>query len=852
MTQNHLLTSVAVAGALTATGAVATTTTAHADETTPAQTSQQTSAQQQLDNLKHQQTQAENTMADNNAKAIQEAQTQTDQQTAKLNAQLTTAKAQQASDQQTALTNGQQQINANTQAQIDQENASYNQAVKTQTVANEQALANASQHIVTPAQKQEQLNQAAQQYQNDQAKLNATNQADLAKLKASHDVDVHNLNAQITANQTQAQQAHDQRVKDATAQVDGQINATQTAVDHAQTKLDASNKAVNAAQTTVNTASDAVKHDQTLVNNAQAAVNAQTSTTTNDSIDNLKEGQHLTYNQALQLIDKIYPRIKLNPAFVEALKAGKDTDDINPGEFVSDGTYDIPDGLNFDLGYNANGSLDAKSSKLLSIYIIKTLNYMRQQIGTLPLQINDKAINEATWITDQYTKQNWIIDAGHDMTTIHQAMAKYNLENIGECLGGGLGNNNKKYLNTKVNTAFNLTIQYLYSSILSMITQDWNNGNKNGHAKAMLGLSVSQGKNNEFFAYNSDASNIDLSHFEFMSFADPADAAVSDSLDYVPNQVDATAKANLAKTQQQLAADQAKLNQTQAALTAAQQQANNDQNALNDAKAKLATLKSNRDLNINTLAGNAAPDNAHVTQLKQQLAAVETKYNNDVKHANEQFVANKNKLEQDYQAKITQIKVQPESNNDLKAQLDAKLAALRKNHETKLANIKADADQKLTVLKQQVAKLDDDKINAIQSQINQLQLELTNKKHQLDQQLTNLKNQHAIEYQQLHDKLFTKNDPSAAAKGQQDHYTTDHGQEVVLKPDTKDDSSETEKVEVVSTSFNKGVTNSSVHMTREQYRKLPQTGNNNSLAVIALGVISSMFGISLVAKKREQ
>ncbi|MCF2624078.1 LPXTG cell wall anchor domain-containing protein [Ligilactobacillus salivarius] len=45
-------------------------------------------------------------------------------------------------------------------------------------------------------------------------------------------------------------------------------------------------------------------------------------------------------------------------------------------------------------------------------------------------------------------------------------------------------------------------------------------------------------------------------------------------------------------------------------------------------------------------------------------------------------------------------------------------------------------------------------------------------------------------------------------------------------------------------------------MTREQYKaqrnELPQTGNENSKAVIALGVLAGMFGLSLASKGKKE
>ena len=45
-------------------------------------------------------------------------------------------------------------------------------------------------------------------------------------------------------------------------------------------------------------------------------------------------------------------------------------------------------------------------------------------------------------------------------------------------------------------------------------------------------------------------------------------------------------------------------------------------------------------------------------------------------------------------------------------------------------------------------------------------------------------------------------------------------------------------------------------MTREAYKaqqaQLPQTGNNDSKAVVALGVLAGMFGLGLAAKGKKE
>ena len=110
------------------------------------------------------------------------------------------------------------------------------------------------------------------------------------------------------------------------------------------------------------------------------------------------------------------------------------------------------------------------------------------------------------------------------------------------------------------------------------------------------------------------------------------------------------------------------------------------------------------------------------------------------------------------------------------------------------------------------------------------------KQKSLDAELAALKANDEAEYNALHDKLFPKN--TDVANGKSDTMKTSDGKVIVLP-------------------VSNTVSTIAAYPTREQYRasqkaqNLPQTGNNNSAAVIALGAISAMLGLGLAAKKRE-
>ena len=165
---SKILKSVALAGALTAAGTVATTT-AHADTTTtnaaPTQAPvEATTADQQLANLKNQQTTNENTVAQNNQATMANATKAANDQIADINAQIQQRQAKAAKE--TA------QINATDSSTIDQENAAYSAAVASQQAANDEELKAAQAKIVTPAQKDQQTAQENADYQIKTGNLN--------------------------------------------------------------------------------------------------------------------------------------------------------------------------------------------------------------------------------------------------------------------------------------------------------------------------------------------------------------------------------------------------------------------------------------------------------------------------------------------------------------------------------------------------------------------------------------------------------------------------------------------------------------------------------------------------------
>ena len=238
-----------VTGAAIAATAVGTTTIAHADSqpATSTETTQST-PQQQLANTKSANDQQLQTLASENSKAesakqqeidqnIKAVQSQTEQAIAKNDQQISSNEQKLHEQDQQALSRETESVNTSAQKQVSAENTSYNQSVSTQNTANQasedalakqndQALQEASKHVVTPAQKDaltksatDQFNagkQAAEQQFTDATnKANDDHQTKLNELNTAKQNDVNNAQAKHEQAIATQQHANNQAIANA-------------------------------------------------------------------------------------------------------------------------------------------------------------------------------------------------------------------------------------------------------------------------------------------------------------------------------------------------------------------------------------------------------------------------------------------------------------------------------------------------------------------------------------------------------------------------------------------------------------------------------------------------------------
>lgn len=805
-TKKILTTTAAVAAATT--GAMVATT-AHADTTaTSAQAKQSTvSAQDQLNNMQAQHSQAESQMASDNAAEMSSVTTETNNQVAKLQDQLKTNQASQAAEDAPKLASGTKAINQKADEATAKENATYSDAVKSQEAANKQALADAAKNIYTPAQKQQLEKDKTSQYNQDKAKLDQAHQTKLNNLKADHDKQATKLNDQIKANQTSAEQAHDQAVQSAKDKLASQISAAQSKVDQLTTKVNSDQTAVKNAQNNVNDA-------ENKLNSAKNALNAVNTDKAifpyyiNDVLGTgyngtglrllpVKDG-YVSYKWDDGEIDKVaveaYPHFiaSLNSEGLVELMPAKGSDgfewrDTDPNDYVK-------------AEYDQNDQLTGKSLIEATKFAVNVLNDIRRQIGSPLLKINQASMKYATEIAlDGPVVRNNNFD--HNVEALNSTAPKYGANWWAENMHiMGTGYQDKTLASIK--EVILDEIEGYYTETRNFSSNHW------GHHKAEFGLG-SYGRPNEYFGLQTSETGA-TTHFEFLELdnADPSqDIPLTDSK-----------TTNLSKLRLAVSNAQADYDNVNSKFNDIKSELATDKNKLAGAQSQLSKLQNSRDDAIKTIPD--VTESPKVKALKEQLADLESSYVANVKAENDAYNKQKSDLNAKYQKEIDAIKAYPENTDQLKQEQAQKLAQLKKEHEAKLAKIKADAEQQIAALKQKLADSHNDVNQSIIDKINALKAALAAKQDQLNQKLADLKANDAAEYNALRDKLM----PKQAAAGVANGYLTAGGQ-------------------VVSLATKSG------HSASSETTALPRTGNNSSLAVVVLGAVSMMFGFGLMKKR---
>lgn len=896
--KNTILKSTLLATSVVTISAV-TNVTVHADDMASKTQSQNTPEKQiakkqdnnnqQLSALKQQQSNSENEVAKQNADKLTELQENNAEKIKILDQQLQNQKQvtqQTANDQLAAKTNT---VRQSEQAQAVAENNAYQSQVADQTKANDQAIANqqqantqeladAASHIVTPEQKQSQIDSATK----------STQQA-LDQAKSDHDATTNKLNNQLTndlkQNAQQEQAAKNDLKQPSQADSQKQLADAQNAVNNAQSKANDAQKALSDAKNTLNA-------NQSALTQAQDEQKDHVTNTINlpaGYIDAWKEYVNTKEKNDYLVTESTYPDLfkKLKQLDVKAYND-------NLMNYHSD-----PAAKQTPIILNDNGTLSRENIIKATQFAVSLLNPIREAIGVTPYKITNASIDVTQDVANEYRKDNWNTwEHAHDNDALDRVASKWNVDLVGESWAGDgwFGGPWHVYNNLTLDDLY----RGVYESILMLLFQDADQGY--GHATDILGvraansdLTVAGDDLGVSFEYGKGMkawgqTNVGGFHFNSISDASSKNIQRLVKEGYIVDAADPNAKVNQPgyrdeiaipgdTSQKQITDLQAKVNQAQSQVDQLTKTANAANQTLTAAKTKLADLQKNTTDAKNSYQQQLA---AISTKFSKQAAKLQADHDAKIKAENTAYQAKVDQLNHDLQTKIDAIKAQPENTDQLKTQLDQKLAQVKQDgqhkldqlkqaHEARLQKIQQDAEDTLAAYKANLDKDAQAKITKAQADhdasVKALNDNYTQLKNQLDAQQAKLVSDDQTQY----NTLATKLDGELTALKNQvlpkpaDHQTAQNKQVVAGNANTValDTTGKTtvvlpneEKKSVVMAANDKRaeaetMTNL-VQMTKNNKNgTLPQTGNSNSAAIIALGALTSMFGLGLVTKKKE-
>lgn len=961
LSKKSILRSVVTVGAITATGTIATT--AHAD-TQPTNQSSATrsaivmSAQDQLNNLKQQQLQAESNLAKQNNADYAKSKNVIQPQINDLNAQLKKQKADQEAQDiqitqkfyQTKSNAANKQENQRYDNVVSAENTSYNQSVSTQTTANQasedalakqndQALQEASKHVVTPAQKDaltksatDQFNagkQAAEQQFTDATnKANDDHQTKLNELNTAKQNDVNNAQAKHEQAIATQQQANDQAIANAQ-------HAYDNAVADAPKISDATKPAQPA--TSVNDLTDAHWADPEGLNDETKPYYPIVHVARWNNIENswFKNPQAMTVSNKDQLPMDFKPGIILydatNDHSAKIASTGLTEDqkrELNTlsNHWLNQVRHYFWDVLQIQKTnpnakisgyYNGTRELTVKDfAPQEPIHDLFTPNEYWQQVGqvishgrekygtnyehTTPQASNKftlKDHNRTGW-NDGTSGYNDLINLWGLWTTQHNDNAEYDpslQDSNNESLFNQLASGENLY---RINGSTMLEMEVsLYNKLQELAYGEYQGQISNTDKTPLIGGHLANVLNPKFqfvtMAFQNAATdptfqalpNTGANYYVMWDFAGIQDESVSEDT-LKKASAEGGKWVGISKTDTSMDAivspaydenvpghdlidpngeiNTGIVDQIHAAQTDSNAKPNLNDPSVVSAKQNLDHVKSEAETKLSNIK-NANPLDQINADYAAKINAENDRYNDQMKQIKDQRDQNLAKLNKAYSNKIAQIKDLPESTDQLKAQLEQKmtdlknanakkladlkkkhedkLQALAEEHQTKLNDIKANINKQVTDYKQQLADKHSKDNQGLVDQINALQSKLTSQKAQLDKQLVNLKAQHQTEYDAMAAKLAPKQAALKVVNGNTNHCEISNDKTIVLNP---------QKSSNVKHVTKETKQNKSTLMTREEYKRLPQTGSNNSLALVALGALSSMFGLGLASFNRKK
>lgn len=489
--KNTILKSTLLATSVVTISAV-TNVTVHADDMASKTQSQNTPEKQiakkqdnnnqQLSALKQQQSNSENEAAKQNTDKLTELQENNTEKIRILDQQLQNQKqvAQQtANDQLAAKTNT---VRQSEQAQAITENDAYQSQVAAQTKANDQAvtnqqqannqeLADAAKHIVTPEQKQSQIDSATK-----------STQKALDQAKSDHDATTNKLNDQLTNDLKQNAQ-QERAAKNDLKQPNQADNQKQ--VDDAQNAVNKAQGEANDAQSALTNAKNTLSANQSALTQAQDAQKDHVINTINlpaGYIDAWKEYVNTKEKDDWLVTKNTYPDLfkKLSTLDKQALRLSAYHPDTEAAK--------VPVVL------NSNGTLSRDDIIKATQYAVSLINPIREAIGVTPYKITNASIDVAQDVANEYRKDNWNTwENSHDSDALSRVANNWNVDLVGESWAGD-GSFGAAYEPDKdgyfIHNYNNLTLDDLYHGVHNAIVmllfkdadQDY------GHATDLLGV----------------------------------------------------------------------------------------------------------------------------------------------------------------------------------------------------------------------------------------------------------------------------------------------------------------------------------------------------------------------------
>lgn len=889
---HKILKSVALAGALTATGAVATT--AHADTTKASAPIQGVaSTDQQLTNLKSQQIANESAVASSNAATMSAATTSANSQIADLNNQIKERQASDAAVQQASQASAIAQVNSEAASATAAENASYSQAVASQTAVNDAALKSAQATIVTEQQKNQETAQKNTDYQNQVGSLNSEHNATLNKLDQDLKNNTDSTNLAIQKEVERQKAAQQVAINQTAKEFDNQIADANSVVNTAKKAVNDDQQDVNTKQAATNAANQAVANAQNKLSGSQEALKqAEANQPVVNTIDAPAEYINV-WKKYLQtkkpggwtLSKSDYPELyaRLQKAEQEAVKQSNYQED--------------PAAAQIKVTLNPNGTLSRDDIIFATQYAANLINPIRKAIGTTPYKITNASIDVAQDVENGYREDNWNTwDNSHDNNRLGQIAKNWGTSMVCESWSGDgwfgkmtYDQNTGKWTHNYSNLTRNDLQRGIYNAAKALLfeCEKENSTSSNGHTTDLLGVRAANshgivggdilGVSFDYGKGMESAGQVNVGGFHFDSLVDgnsqrtkqmhadggifksgsSADKtiqgsnydqiAIPSSEDIIKeyrnkiNNLQATVNADT----QTLNAAKAKANTTASELKSAQDKLASDQAKLSQARDHVNDLRAKKESTLKAMVTDPM-QSPEVKKLQVKLDQARVDHDNGVKVEEDQYAAKTKDLKAKHEAKLAEIAAQPTSLAELQSQLQAKLDTLKSNHDAKLKQINDDADAKIEAIKNQ--KVDDPEIDKLNAQIDQIKSDLAKKQQELDNQYEALKTKNQAEYNALANKLNPSTKAVANGSTQQ-VFTSRSGKVTYVVPSQQ--SLATKGVVKTVSEQNNSDSLSKEFQSQNNTNRLPQTGNKSSLAMVLLGTAAAMFGIGLVGKKKE-